>query len=383
MLRIESLTSELASQRASEIAAIKSGIPDDHWEKANFLCDLPGKWDLSTLVLDESQHIAGYLIASRPDPCRAHLHRIVVAPEYRGSGLGTRLLNDLKSRANKLGLRRLSLKVGQDNEAAKRLYTRIGLIQDGDSPPYQWMGERLASNLIVACHQPNFLPWMGYFAKLVQCDYFVILDDVQMPTGRSYVSRTRVADAQGSRWLSVPVTRQSGQRIAEVELAPDPRWRTKHLSSIRQMYAKAPHVDAVLELMRAPYEADHVNLAEFNIHLLERVMAHLGVRRKVIRSSTLGIDSTSDQRLIDIVKHVGGDTYLSGKGGQNYQDPEKFAAENIDLAVYEYEPISYSRGAQKFEPGLSIIDVVAWQGSDVFEFLRYPGDRPVAQPLRA
>ena len=371
MLRTVALTRELAAEKADELASLETGIPDDYWEAKNFVSEFPGKWDLSTLLVDGSDQIAGYSIASRPEPSRAHLHRIVIAERYRGKGFGSSLIESLRTRARESGLRRLSLKVGEDNSAAKRLYTRLGFDLDDDSGPYQWMSESLVDNLIVACHQPNFLPWAGYFAKLMHCDCFVILDDAQMPGGGSYVSRTRVADPGGSRWLTVPITRSFGQKIFEVKLALQQDWQTRHLTSIRQLFAKAPHLDDVLSLLQQPYEAKHVQLSAFNLHLLERVLAFLGIRRKMYLSSEMNIDSTGDQRLIDLVQQVGGDCYLSGRGGKNYQDPAKFAAAGIDLNVMDYQPIAYTRGKQDFVPGLSILDLIAWCGRDVFDYLRY------------
>jgi len=370
-MQIESLTNELAIERASDLVILDSSQGDDYWHEENFVSQLPGKWDLSILASDEAGKLLGFAIASRPDPRRAHLHRIVIAKAYRGKGHGRQLLEELKRRARKMGLRQLSLKVANDNAYAKRLYSSMNFTVDDDSQPYHWMRLPLAENLIVACHQPNFLPWCGYYSKLVHCDVFVILDDVQMPQGRSYVSRTRVADQPDGRWLTVPVSRKSGQKIVEVELAQDSKWRSKHLSLLEQVYSNAPFRDDLLELMSAVYGAEHAHLSMLNTHLLEQVMKYLGIHRKLFRSSSMNIESTSDQRLIDLVKCVGGDTYLSGKGGQNYQDPVKFEKDGINLTVREYHPVEYAQGGANFIPGLSIVDLVAWRGRDVFDVLRY------------
>ena len=37
------------------------------------------------------------------------------------------------------------------------------------------------SRRVVAIHQPNFLPWLGWFDKLARADVMVLLDDVQFP----------------------------------------------------------------------------------------------------------------------------------------------------------------------------------------------------------
>lgn len=323
------------------------------------------------MLLDESDRLAGYSIASRPDPCRAHLHRLVIAEEHRGKGLGTDLLNDLKSRARSAGYRRLSLKVGEDNLRAKRLYLSMGFALDDDSEPYHWMSEPLANNLIVACHQPNFLPWGGYFAKLIHCDRFVLLDDVQMPGGGSYVSRTKIAGPKGGQWMTVPISRKFGQQIRDVAMSPDPKWRDKHISMLQQVYAQAPYVDEFVAMLRETYEAGYTRLLDFNMQLLKQTMAFVGLRRELVLSSDMEVTSTGDQRLIELVQRVDGDTYLSGKGGQSYQDPVKFSAAGIDLNVREYQPVSYLQGADEFVPGLSIVDLLVWHGRDVFDYLKY------------
>jgi hypothetical protein len=44
---------------------------------------------------------------------------------------------------------------------------------------------------IIAIHQPNFFPWLGYFSKIKQADAFVFLDNVDISlhnTQRHYAS---------------------------------------------------------------------------------------------------------------------------------------------------------------------------------------------------
>lgn len=69
----------------------------------------------------------------------------------------------------------------------------------------------------VAIHQPNYLPWLGFFDKMSRSDVFVILDDVQFPKGApgTWISRARIAMNGQRRWLSVPIRRSSGLQIIE------------------------------------------------------------------------------------------------------------------------------------------------------------------------
>ena len=79
---------------------------------------------------------------------------------------------------------------------------------------------------IVAIHQPNFLPWAGYFHKMSVVDVFVLLDDVQLSNGKTYSSRTRILAPAGPAWLTVPVRDKSRlPLIAEARIDMSMRWR--------------------------------------------------------------------------------------------------------------------------------------------------------------
>ena len=223
----------------------------------------------------------------------------------------------------------------------------------------------------VGIHQPNYAPWAGYFAKIASSDVFVFLDDVQMPTGRSYVYRTSIPSGDGTAWLSVPTSAPSGSGIDEVRFA-DPEWGTKHLDRLRSIYRKASHFRAVSDLIRPIYEAPGDELAAFNMRLIQAIGAFLGLSPRWERSSALAPEGTADDRLISITQLVGGDTYVSGTGGQNYQSAEKFRSAGLTLEVHEYRPVPYVQFGRAFTPGLSIVDALFHLGPEAASVLEYP-----------
>ena len=223
----------------------------------------------------------------------------------------------------------------------------------------------------VAIHQPNYAPWVGYFAKMASVDVFVFLDDVQMPIGRSYVSRVKVLGRSGEQWLSVPVVRQAGEAIASVRFADD-RWAAKHLATLRAHYARAPFFDEIHELVGPIYADPGERLAEFNIRLITAIARYLGVTARVERSGGLGVPGASTELLVGIVERVGGTVYVSGKGGENYQDPERFKQAGIVLDVRAYAPVPYDQGGAPFVAGLSILDALFRLGPATAGLLRYP-----------
>ena len=222
----------------------------------------------------------------------------------------------------------------------------------------------------VAIHQPNYAPWCGYFAKMAQADQFVFLDDVQMPGGSSYVHRTRVRSEGGGGWLSIPVRRNFGQLISSVTMA-DPDWPAGHLRKLWHIYRGCPHYQAVLARLEPVYLAGDTHLASFNIRMIQAIAAILELEAAFVLSSELAVPGTGDDRLIALVRGLGGDTYLSGKGGANYQDPEKFAGAGIELRVNIYQPPEYPQIQGAFVGGLSILDALFHLGPAARSLLRY------------
>ena len=215
-------------------------------------------------------------------------------------------------------------------------------------------------NVVVGIHQPNFMPWIGYFLKIWRSDIFIFLDDVQFQkTGSNYTNRVSLNINGKSVYFTVPVKRKEGYwNINETEFA-DNKWKKKLIATLQSNYAKAPffknYKDFIFELIN--YNAS--NLADYNINFIKNVSNELGFNVKFIRSSDLNVKTNSTQRLVDLIKRVGGNVYLSGKGGDNYQDHKLFEKENIMLIYNEIPNIEYGQlKTEKFIPGLSVIDII-------------------------
>ena len=209
--------------------------------------------------------------------------------------------------------------------------------------------------MIIAIHQPNYIPWAGYFFKIAQCEKFVFLDDAQY-TKNSFINRNRIKTPQGEHWLTIPVSVSLGQSIRDICLKNG--WAEKHIKTLQQSYAKTKgfkhHIDGIAQILTAK----HDNLAELNIALIEHICRILEIKTHLVRASELDIEERSDERLAVITERLGGDTYLSGFGGENYQLKETFSNRNIALEVYKFQMPIYRQQWGDFIPGLSILDVL-------------------------
>ena len=213
--------------------------------------------------------------------------------------------------------------------------------------------------MIVAIHQPNFLPWLGYFYKLSASDVFVFLDDAQY-SKNSFINRNKIKTAQGEIWLTIPVKFNFGQAINEVKINDhDSNWREKHLKTILMNYKKAQFFDEIFTLLDSVYKKQNwERLIDINIELFKEIIGYLQLENEIICSSVLQINDQSTERLAKIVKKLNGDIYLSGAGGAKYQEEEIFKRENITLKYSNFTHPTYQQLWHSFVPNLSIIDVL-------------------------
>jgi hypothetical protein len=219
----------------------------------------------------------------------------------------------------------------------------------------------------VAIHQPNYLPWLGYFHKIASVDVFVFVDDVQFPKN-SYTNRVQVLGPDSPRWLTVPVTYDFGDTIREVRPAV-PDWPSRHLDTLRTLYGSAPAFKEVWarvqELLLSLPQAD---LATINRCLIERLCGEFGLSPKFSASSEFNVHGkVSDDRLIELVKAVApSGVYLSGKGAAGYQDPEKFKRAGLGFRYLDFQHPVYDQGRSSFQPGMSVLDPLfrlGWSGT--------------------
>lgn len=224
--------------------------------------------------------------------------------------------------------------------------------------------------MIVAIHQPNFLPWIGYFYKILKCDIFVFLDNVQY-TKNSFINRNKIKTSQGEMWLTVPVSFDFGQKILEVKINNNSDWKEKHIKTLELNYKKAPFFKEIYEMIKGIYnEKKWTYLVDLNITLILEICNYLDIRRKFIRASDLEVEGKSTELLISIVKKLGGDMYLSGFGGAKYQEEELFEKSNIKLQYYNFKHPIYNQLWGEFISNLSILDLLFNYGKSTLDIIR-------------
>ena len=222
---------------------------------------------------------------------------------------------------------------------------------------------------VVAIHQPNFLPWLGWFDKLARADVLVLLDATQFPrTSRgTWMNRVQVLINGQPRWVTVPVVRagRGTQDLRDVRVDDAQPWREKLLRTIQLSYARAPFFDRHFPLVQEILDQPTDRLVELNEHGVRRLAAELGLDPlKLRRASDLGATAESTELLVQLTRSADGTAYLSGDGAAGYQDDELFARAGLELVYQQFEQRAYPQLADEFVPGLSVVDALFSVGAE-------------------
>jgi hypothetical protein len=244
--------------------------------------------------------------------------------------------------------------------------------------------------MIVAIHQPTFMPWLGYFDRMLQSDLFVLLDHVQFER-RNYQNRALIRCEDEARWLTVPVVQLSQkERIVEkrVDNPADKGtgrwWGPNHFQTLRYAYRKAPFLDLYAPRLRALLEADWDKLVDLNIASLEFLREALGITTPMVRSSELGVQGQRSELLLNVCKRVGASAFLGGMGGsRDYLDLAAFRAANMGVLWQQFQQPEYKQcGEAPFIKGLSALDLLfncgPRSGALLREASRIPEDERLA-----
>ena len=223
---------------------------------------------------------------------------------------------------------------------------------------------------VVTIHQPQFLPWLGYFDKVDRSDVFCLLDTVQYKKNE-FQNRNKIKTSQGWQWLTVPVTYRFPQRIYEVGVNQTVDWQRKHLRSLETSYGKAPFFEAYSARFEEFYQQSYEMLVDVNVASLELLMELLGLERKVILASSLKVNTEDPTlRLVKICKALGGDAYLSGKDGAKYMDLDTFHSHQLELVFQDFNHPEYPQCYGPFEPNLSVVDLLFNCGPESLAIIR-------------
>jgi hypothetical protein len=213
----------------------------------------------------------------------------------------------------------------------------------------------------IAIVQSSYIPWKGYFDLINGVDEFVLFDDAQY-TRRDWRNRNLIKTAQGPAWLTIPVQVKGRylEPVKTIEIS-DPSWTVTHWRTLRANYARAPffrqHADAIEQVYRDC--ASETRLSAVNHRFLVALCRILGIDTRLSWSMDYALVEGKTERLVEICKQAGAETYLSGPRARAYIEPERFSDAGVQLAYFDYS--GYPEYPQLFPPfdhRLSVLDLI-------------------------
>jgi hypothetical protein len=219
--------------------------------------------------------------------------------------------------------------------------------------------------MIVAAHQPHYLPWLGYLDKMAKADLFVVMDDLQFEA-QNFQNRQRVKLPDGAAWLTVPLARGSqAERIVDkqIDTAQGGRhcWRHRHWSTLETNDRRAPHWSRYADELRDVYATAWTSILELDLHMLQLARRWLDIRTPVLRSSQLALRGAKTDRILDLCLKVGARAYLTGRGGSaGYLDSEKLGRAGIGVIWQSFDhPVYPQRYPERgFDSHLGFLDLL-------------------------
>jgi len=224
--------------------------------------------------------------------------------------------------------------------------------------------------MIIAVHQPQYLPWLGYFDKIDKADIFVLLDTVQYKKNE-WQNRNKIKTAQGWQWLTVPVMYKYPQLINEVMINNKAHWQHKQRQAILSNYKKARYYNHLKEFFEDIFSSSWQFISELNIEVVKRLVTILGIDTPLYVASELGESPQDpDERLIAITKRFGADSYLAGMGGRAYMDLDKYNKGGVKVIFQNFTHPVYNQLFGDFEPFMSVIDLIFNHGDKSLMIIR-------------
>tara|TARA_B100000586_G_C20030159_1_gene392969 strand:+ start:291 stop:992 length:702 start_codon:yes stop_codon:yes gene_type:complete len=218
--------------------------------------------------------------------------------------------------------------------------------------------------LRLVIHQPNFLPYVGFFHKLSLADTFVMMDNTQYD--KKFTNRNKIKIPDGWSWLTVPINKEHKFLPNKlVEINNKENWKEMHWKKITRSYTNSKFFKKNYKsFFEEVYNKEWKFLFELNSELLRQIIDWLGLKIQIIKESELNINGNSTERLVNVCKELGAETYVSGVGGKEYMNEKLFQKNNIKIEYQKFQCPTYTQiFGGDFIPNLSIIDLLFNNGS--------------------
>ena len=225
--------------------------------------------------------------------------------------------------------------------------------------------------MIVTIHQPEHLPWTGFFHKMMCADLYVYLDHVQYRKGY-FQNRNKIVNTQGEvAWATVPLIKGSMKEPIKEKKITGNDWIEKYLASIESSYRHTKYFEQYFAKFSLVIQKRHQTLVGLNMDIINFFREELEINTQVINSSDLDIASKKSDMNLDICLELKAQSYISGSSGLDYLNLDSFKKNDIEILIHQYTPPIYQ--SDFFQSGLSTLDLLFNEGKNARDIIKNSG----------
>lgn len=211
--------------------------------------------------------------------------------------------------------------------------------------------------MIIAAHQPNYIPYIGFFYKIYKCNRFVFVDDVQFSNQNGITHhRNIIKTPNGIELIRIPIKKSMNCKINQVKIDNSSNWKKKNLRTLFVNYKKSPYFNEVYDWYENILSCEYERLVDLNMEIIRSICDKLEINPEFYINSDHSTLGAKQDLVLDIMREYKGQVYYSGIGASAYLKKSKFQEKNLSLVFSDYSPIQYMQQWGDFIPNLSIID---------------------------
>ena len=219
--------------------------------------------------------------------------------------------------------------------------------------------------------QPYFFPYLGYYALIAATDQWVVFDTAQY-IRRGWVNRNRILSTGRDGWKYIRLPTQRADRntpINRIQIDGLQNWQQQLFRDLDfYQRQKAPWFEETNCLLQAAAAFETTDLSEWLVHSLQQTCIHLGMQPTINVYSRMSLEMPNvnhpGQWALEVARAMNADTYINPPGGRELFNPDQFQQAGIDLQFLTHRLPEYSQRIPEYIAGLSIIDVLMWNGKE-------------------
>lgn len=228
--------------------------------------------------------------------------------------------------------------------------------------------------MFVSMHQPDYLPWLGYFNKIARSEKFIFFDTADF-SGGGFHERNKIKVDGGWAYLSIPMQHtEYFKSLKDAKLPENTIWAKKHWKSLIASYGRSRYWKDHSMFFEKLYSqiGQFITLSDLNIHIIKYMCSAFGLKAEHFRSSEFCYDPNlkSTEAILAIIRQIETTEFLAGPSGKNYLIRDRFTNEGIKLSFQEYHENEHNQRFPPFIPGLSAVDLLFNEGPNSINYLR-------------